>query len=93
MRKKAFIATQSAQDVSAICPPFDHPLTRVDTRTAIFKDTVTNFDDFEGIRTRHPLHGIGVPEDIVGAAIFLASQEARWITGVSLPVDGGYTAQ
>lgn len=64
-----------------------------DTQTAIFKNTVAYFDDAEGIRSRHPLHGVGVPEDIVGAAIFLASAEARWITGVSLPVDGGYTAQ
>jgi NAD(P)-dependent dehydrogenase (short-subunit alcohol dehydrogenase family) len=49
--------------------------------------------DAEAISARHPLHGIGAPEDIVGAAVFLASQEARWITGVCLPVDGGYTAQ
>lgn len=34
-----------------------------------------------------------MPEDLVGAAIFLASNEARWITGVCLPVDGGYTTQ
>ncbi|KAH7024052.1 hypothetical protein EDB80DRAFT_599516 [Ilyonectria destructans] len=70
---------------NAICPGY--------TQTAIFKNTVAYFDDAEGIRSRHPLHGVGVPEDIVGAAIFLASAEARWITGVSLPVDGGYTAQ
>lgn len=47
----------------------------------------------EDIRAKHPLHGTGKPQDIVGAAIFLASGEARWITGVNLPVDGGYTAQ
>jgi NAD(P)-dependent dehydrogenase (short-subunit alcohol dehydrogenase family) len=47
----------------------------------------------EAIRAKHPLHGTGKPEDIVGAAIFLASAEARWITGVNLPIDGGYTAQ
>ncbi|KAK1533132.1 hypothetical protein CPAR01_09840 [Colletotrichum paranaense] len=70
---------------NAICPGY--------TQTAIFKNTVANLDDIEGIRARHPLHGIGLPEDIVGAAIFLASSEARWITGVCLPVDGGYTAQ
>lgn len=67
--------------------------TKTDTDTAIFKNTVANLDDLEGIRERHPLHGIGTPANIVGAAIFLASAEARWITGVSLPVDGGYTAQ
>lgn len=61
--------------------------------TAIFQDTITHLDDADAIRARHPLHGTGRPEDIVGAAIFLASSEARWITGASLPVDGGYTAQ
>lgn len=48
---------------------------------------------FEDIEAQHPLGGIGHPSDIVGAAIFLASDEARWITGVSLPVDGGFTAR
>ncbi|KEY71647.1 hypothetical protein S7711_10033 [Stachybotrys chartarum IBT 7711] len=70
---------------NAICPGYTH--------TAIFKNTVAHLDDIAGINERHPLHGVGVPEDIVGAAIFLASPEARWITGVCLPVDGGYTAQ
>lgn len=64
-----------------------------DTRTAIFSETVANLDNIAGIEVRHPLGGVGTPNDIVGAAIFLASGEASWITGVCLPVDGGYTAQ
>jgi NAD(P)-dependent dehydrogenase (short-subunit alcohol dehydrogenase family) len=67
-------------------------LTCVDTETAIFADTTT-IHDADSIRAKHPLHGTGTPKDLVGAAVFLASQEARWITGVCLPVDGGYTAQ
>ena len=63
-----------------------------DTETAIFADTI-KMHSKEDIRAKHPLHGTGKPQDIVGAAIFLASAEARWITGVNLPVDGGYTAQ
>ena len=35
---------------------------------------------------------LGEPRDVADAALFLASDEARWITGVVLPVDGGYTA-
>jgi len=31
------------------------------------------------------------PEDIANAALFLASDEGRYITGVALPVDAGYT--
>jgi len=37
-----------------------------------------------------PLDRWGLPEDIANAALFLASDEARYITGVVLPVDGGY---
>ena len=36
--------------------------------------------------------GIGKPEDIAYGALFLASNEADWTTGVILPIDGGFTA-
>lgn len=38
---------------------------------------------------RVPLGGVGQPRDIVNAAVFLASDEAAWITGINLVVDGG----
>ena len=40
----------------------------------------------------YPLGRIGEPEDVAGAALFLASDEAAWISGAVLPVDGGLTA-
>lgn len=40
----------------------------------------------------HPWGALGQPQDIAHAAAFLASDKASWITGVALPVDGGYTA-
>src|SRR5271167_3265200 len=40
--------------------------------------------------SRIPLGRIGTPEDIAGPAVFLAFDMARYITGVTLPVDGGY---
>jgi NAD(P)-dependent dehydrogenase (short-subunit alcohol dehydrogenase family) len=43
--------------------------------------------------SRIPLGRIGTPEDIAGPAVFLASDMARYITGVTLPVDGGYLAR
>jgi len=35
---------------------------------------------------------VATPEEVTDAVVFLASDEAKFITGVSLPVDGGYLA-
>lgn len=40
-----------------------------------------------------PLGPLGAPQDVAQAAVFLASDEANFITGAVLPVDGGWTAQ
>jgi hypothetical protein len=40
----------------------------------------------------HPLRRAGLPEDIANMALFLASDESEWITGVAMVVDGGLTA-
>lgn len=40
----------------------------------------------------NPMPGVLAPEDVANAALFLASDEARYINGVALPIDGGYTA-
>jgi NAD(P)-dependent dehydrogenase (short-subunit alcohol dehydrogenase family) len=37
----------------------------------------------------HPLGRLGEPQDVANAVLFLASDAASWITGVTLPVDGG----
>jgi meso-butanediol dehydrogenase / (S,S)-butanediol dehydrogenase / diacetyl reductase len=49
-------------------------------------------DVFERVARWYPLGRIGDPQDVAGAALFLASDEAAWISGVVLPVDGGLTA-
>lgn len=51
----------------------------VDSGPQPFKDNIA----------RIPLGRVGQPDDIVNAALFLASDEASWITGVNLVVDGG----
>ncbi|MEU7315127.1 SDR family NAD(P)-dependent oxidoreductase [Streptomyces sp. NPDC007083] len=43
----------------------------------------------ERVAAHYPLGRVGEPSDIAAAAAFLASRDAAWITGVSLPVDGG----
>ena len=47
----------------------------------------------EYLEKRHPMGRMGTPEDIANACLFLASDESSFITGIALPVDGGYTAQ
>ena len=49
-------------------------------------------DALAAISDRHPL-GLGKPEDLVAAFLYLAADEFRWTTGTALIVDGGYSAQ
>ena len=44
------------------------------------------------LRPLYPLGRVGEPSDIAAAVAFLASDDASWITGVTLPVDGGVLA-
>jgi NAD(P)-dependent dehydrogenase (short-subunit alcohol dehydrogenase family) len=49
-------------------------------------------DVLDRVAKWYPLGRIGEPEDVAGAALFLASDEAAWISGAVLPIDGGLTA-
>jgi 3-oxoacyl-[acyl-carrier protein] reductase len=53
--------------------------------------------DFDAVRDQIaaslPLRRVGTTEDMVGPALFLASDESAWMTGQSLVVDGGSIAQ
>ncbi|CAN5423757.1 glucose 1-dehydrogenase [soil metagenome] len=49
--------------------------------------------DLEAAAAVSPLKRLGLPSEIASAALFLASDEAAFITGADLAVDGGYTAQ
>lgn len=52
----------------------------------------TNYEDVEKkTEDLSPLNRMGQPEDIAGAAVFLCSDKAGWITGHTLIVDGGTT--
>ena len=46
----------------------------------------------ETILARTPMARWGVPEDLIGPTLFLCSDQARFVTGAVLPVDGGYLA-
>lgn len=50
-------------------------------------------DEFIGVMvSMQPLKRFGTPQDVAQAALFLCSDEASWVTGQVLSVDGGYTA-
>jgi NAD(P)-dependent dehydrogenase (short-subunit alcohol dehydrogenase family) len=74
--------------VNCICPGI--------VETELVADFVRRAPDpAEARRKRELLHAIpriGQPEDIAGCAVFLASDESRWLTGAAIPVDGGYLA-
>ena len=46
----------------------------------------------QGFMTRIPLGRVGQTEDLVGPVIFLCSDMSRYVTGITLPVDGGFLA-
>ena len=70
---------------NAICPGY--------TKTAIFAETIEHMESQKVLEEKHPLKGCGTVDDIAKAALVLASDDASWITGANLLVDGGYTAQ
>jgi NAD(P)-dependent dehydrogenase (short-subunit alcohol dehydrogenase family) len=51
-----------------------------------------NPDYMRNFQHRVPMGRIGTPEDIAGPAVFLASDMARYVTGITMPVDGGFLA-
>ena len=47
----------------------------------------------KAVDERHPLGHMGEPDDIAWGAVYLASDEAKFVTGAELVIDGGYTAR
>ena len=64
--------------VNAICPG------RVQT------ELTANRPDWKERSALYPLGLRGTPQDVAQAAVYLTSDEAQWVTGVALPVDGGF---
>ena len=72
--------------VNAICPGVIHtPM--VDRMSA------SNPQMMDIITAAEPVGRMGEPEEVVEAAVWLCSDRASFVTGVALPVDGGYVAQ
>jgi NAD(P)-dependent dehydrogenase (short-subunit alcohol dehydrogenase family) len=75
--------------VNAVAPgTIDTPMLR--QRVA---DVERQKRSLDWLLARHPIGRFGQPEEVANAILFLASDEASFITGANLAVDGGYAAQ
>ena len=61
------------------------------TRSGMTRGVLENADMNTAMLSRVPLGRHGEPQDVAGAALFLASAAASWITGQVLSVDGGFS--
>ena len=61
-------------------------------RTDLSEDMFDNDKLISAFKTRIPLGRTGVPEDVAGPVAFLASEDAKFVNGIQLPVDGGCSA-
>lgn len=84
------MALDGARDgvrANCVCPGF--------TETPLLERFMSGLPDPDAAQRSalalHPLGRLGRPRDIADAFVFLASDEASWVTGVALPVDGGLT--
>ena len=71
--------------VNAVCPGFTH--------TEMTRGTWENPEMYDRIVALHPIGRFAQPIEIARAVLFLASDEASFVTGACLVIDGGFTAQ
>lgn len=71
--------------VNALCPGFVY--------TNLTKRLTDDPESLKFLEEKHPMGRLAQPDEIATAALFLASDDASFVTGACLPVDGGYTAQ
>jgi NAD(P)-dependent dehydrogenase (short-subunit alcohol dehydrogenase family) len=72
--------------VNAVCPGL--------VNTPLIADMITeNPEMHEQLVASHPLGRIAEPEEVADSVVWLASSKSSYVTGVALPVDGGYLAR
>ena len=76
-------ATENVR-VNAIGPGFIY--------TGLVNEETMGKEGIEALETKHPMNRLGEPKEIAAMVLFLASDEASFVTGAYYPVDGGYLA-
>lgn len=91
VRSLALLVAADGVRVNAICPgPIDTPM----LPQFFGREPGANISDLmDAFVAAIPMQRPGTPDEIAGAAAFLASDDAGFITGIALPVDGGQTAK
>ncbi|MDH5556061.1 MAG: SDR family oxidoreductase, partial [Alphaproteobacteria bacterium] len=75
--------------VNAVCPTeIMTPMLTGEFRAA----GITDEEGLDAVARAIPMGRVGTPEEVARAVLFLASEQASFLTGVGLPVDGGVTA-
>ena len=70
--------------VNCICPGF--------VETPLVAGVVKTAQEYRNLADKHPMRRLAQPEEIAYGALYLASDESAFVTGIALPIDGGYTA-
>lgn len=70
--------------VNCLCPGF--------VETPLVAGVVRTPEEYQKLADKHPMRRLGQPDEIAYGALYLASDESAFVTGIALPIDGGYTA-
>jgi Tropinone reductase 1 len=82
-----FLAVEWAADgirVNAVAPWY--------VRTPLAEAVLADPEKARRILDRTPLGRVGEPHEVADAVVYLSADASRWVTGIVLPVDGGYSA-
>lgn len=102
--RAAYAASKGAVVLLTKCMAIDHGVDKIRVNaicpslieTELTAKVFSQAPDPEQVRREriagHPIGRLGKPEDIAGLVVYLASDDASWVTGAILPVDGGYLA-